>query len=170
MCLAGVIYQVYLYVTLWTQPLPQQPKAKPASLGRHSNLYLLIIDIFSRQVPNKLNSVIQSVRPCQMLRSVAITSFAHLSLASPIAGTTIPRNGSLRKLVLSGNRIGGVVACARALRNIISQTGCCLEVYASPKLCVSKLALYLPRIESPASIIGALGRFLARRLPAEPAC
>lgn len=33
-----------------------------------------------------------------------------------------------RRLVLSGNRIGGAIACARAIRDIISHSGCRVEV------------------------------------------
>jgi len=44
-------------------------------------------------------------------------------------------NRGLRKLVLSGNRIGGVIAFARALRNVMTRSEGPLEVRRSWKLC-----------------------------------
>lgn len=49
------------------------------------------------------------------------------SLFTYITGTETGKI-CLRKLVLSGNRIGGTVACARGLRDVIAQNRCCLEV------------------------------------------
>ena len=63
---------------------------------------------------------------------ISLSSSSGRSLRPTIV--RVPRQGAgkgLRKLVLSGNRIGGVVAFARALRNVMTRSESPLEVRPS---------------------------------------